>query len=124
MPLSTLYSTTCRLERRPLKITIVSSRTEGALMIWTAKEVNPADCARDFNQLEQKYLELGGPGNMMLVAENREDGTKLLLWGSPEVDQLALFLGFEPIADHKLPRKAQLLIRRATAFKDFFRYVE
>jgi hypothetical protein len=93
-------------------------------MIWTAKEVNSGDCARDFNQLEKKYLELGGPAGMMLVAENREDGTTMLLWGSPEVDQLALFLGFEPIAEHKLPQKAQLLIGRETAFKDFFSYVE
>jgi hypothetical protein len=58
------------------------------------------------------------------VAENREDGTTMLLWGSSEVDQFALFLGFEPIAEHKLPRKAQLLIGRETAFKDFFTYVE
>jgi hypothetical protein len=93
-------------------------------MIWAAQEVNPADCARDFNQLEKKYLKLGGPADMMLVAENRDDGTIMLLWGSPEVDQLALFLGFEPIADHKLPRKAQLLIGREMAFKDFSRYAE
>jgi hypothetical protein len=90
-------------------------------MIWARRIVAPAEWNEAQDQFESLFVELGCPGQMMLVATSSPAAT-VLYASLPNTVFLTALEGFERTGDSELPAEASLLVGHHHAFEKHFRY--
>jgi hypothetical protein len=90
-------------------------------MIWAEKTVLASEGAVVQDQFESIFMQLGTPDTMMLVSTDaKQPGSERLIFCLPDERLLALFGGFEIVAEAALPKTASLVIARQAAYEERF----
>jgi hypothetical protein len=89
-------------------------------MFWAAKTFAKNGWFTDQDRFEEQWGSAGEPSNMLLVYALRPDFRERVFVGLPDREMLAAYPGFEPIAEHDIPRSAKLLMGDVCEFYRVF----
>ena len=92
------------------------------MSVWFSKRFEFGDYASDQDKFSGLFMKLGAPKNMMMVASGPIHNSEIFVQ-LPDRKLIALFDGYDEIAEAGLPKAARGLVSNQDEFEKRFEYL-